>query len=57
MIKLKKSKDRQWYFIVVARNGRTLVTSETYRTKQNAIKGINALRTVFDKPTDVFNQN
>lgn len=31
---IKKSKNGQYYFILKARNGRTLMTSETYKTKQ-----------------------
>lgn len=43
MIKFKQSKDKQWYFVVTSRNGQVLVTSETYKTKSNAVKGSKAL--------------
>jgi len=43
---IKQSKDNQYYFIVKARNGQVLVTSETYRSKQGAEKGIRALEKV-----------
>lgn len=48
MIKLKQSKDGQWYFIVVAKNGRTLLTSETYKKRISAEKGIRAAVKVFN---------
>lgn len=43
MIRLRKSKDGQFYFTIHARNGRKLVTSETYKTKQSAKKTANAV--------------
>ena len=42
--KIKKSKDNQYYFTVVADNGRVLVTSETYKQKQSAEKAIEAIK-------------
>ena len=44
MITIKKSKNSQYYFLVKARNGKVLVTSETYKTRGGARKGIRALR-------------
>jgi uncharacterized protein YegP (UPF0339 family) len=44
MIVLHRSKDKQFYFTVVASNGRVLVTSETYTRKRNALDGITALQ-------------
>lgn len=41
---LKKSKDGQFYFILKAINGETLLTSEMYTTKDNAKNGIKAIR-------------
>lgn len=48
VIKLKRSTSRSqpYYFIVVsAGNGQTLVTSETYVTKDGAVGGMRALVT------------
>jgi len=39
MIVIKTSADGQYYFVVKSRNGRTLATSETYKTIQSARKG------------------
>jgi uncharacterized protein len=41
---ISKSKDGQYYFVLKARNGQILVTSETYTTKQSAENGIRAVR-------------
>jgi len=37
---IKKSKDGQFYFVFLARNGKVIVTSEMYTQKHNAIKAI-----------------
>ena len=37
---MKKSKNGKFYFIIVARNGRTLATSEMYNSKQACQKTI-----------------
>jgi uncharacterized protein YegP (UPF0339 family) len=37
---LKKSKDKQFFFILKGMNGQILTTSETYTRRENAIKGI-----------------
>lgn len=37
-LKLKKSDSGWWFFILVARNGQTLMTSEMYTRKASAIK-------------------
>lgn len=50
--KLKRSASatQPFYFTVVAKgNGETLVTSETYTTRENAINGMQALVTALDK--------
>lgn len=44
MIKIHKSKNRQYYFTVSARNGQVLVTSETYTRKRNIVKSVAALK-------------
>ncbi len=34
---------QEWYFIIVAHNGKTLATSETYKRKGSALKAINSV--------------
>lgn len=43
MFKLHNYSDGQFYFTVHAKNHKILLTSEIYRRKENAVKGINAL--------------
>jgi uncharacterized protein len=38
------SKDKQYYFVLKARNGQIIATSETYTTKQACKKGIKSVR-------------
>lgn len=45
-IVIKQSKNGQYYFIVIARNRKILVTSETYTRKSNCKKAISALRVI-----------
>ncbi len=40
---LHKSKDGQFYFTLNAKNGRVLMTSETYKTKGGAFRGVDAV--------------
>lgn len=47
MFKLKKSTDGQFYFVLCAKNHKTLLTSETYKRKENAVKGVIAVLNVF----------
>lgn len=53
-IKLKRStsQTQPFYFTVVAGNGQTLVTSETYTTKQNALGGMESLVTALQAPVE-----
>lgn len=37
---IEKSKDGQFYFVLKARNGQVLVTSETYKRKASCKKAI-----------------
>ena len=37
---IRKSKDNQYYFILIAANNQIIATSETYTSKQNCKKGI-----------------
>jgi uncharacterized protein YegP (UPF0339 family) len=41
---IKKSKDNQFFFVLIARNGEIVATSETYQTQQGALKGIRAVK-------------
>jgi len=43
-IEIRRAADGQFYFVLKAANGQVLVTSETYRRKANAEKGIRSLR-------------
>jgi uncharacterized protein YegP (UPF0339 family) len=43
MIKIHSSKDGQTYYTVNGRNGKVIVTSETYRRKRNCVFGVAAL--------------
>jgi len=46
MIKLHTSTDNQYYFTVCGKNGKVILTSETYKTKQGREKGIKSLERV-----------
>ena len=46
--KLMRSADKQFYFCLLASNGRCLVTSEMYRTRQSMDKGVAAVRKLAD---------
>ena len=39
-----RSIDKQFYFVLKARNGQVIATSETYKTKQACKKGIKSVR-------------
>jgi hypothetical protein len=47
MFKLRKSTDGQFYFVLCAKNQKVILTSETYKRKENAHKGIAAIITAF----------
>ena len=49
MVKINRSKDNQFYFILTSpRNGQTILTSETYTKKSKCIEGIHiAIRLFF----------
>lgn len=52
--KIIRAKDKKFYFVLTARNGQTLVTSETYDTKQACKKGISSVkRSLFAKVIDL----
>lgn len=50
MINLHKSKDNKFYFTVTAKNGKVLVTSETYNTRRAMNKGVDALVKIIGSP-------
>lgn len=37
-------KNKKWYWKLVAGNGETIATSEPYKTKQSAMRGITSVR-------------
>jgi uncharacterized protein YegP (UPF0339 family) len=41
---IAKSKDNQYYFVLVASNGEVICTSETYTTVQSCKKGIQSVK-------------
>jgi uncharacterized protein YegP (UPF0339 family) len=45
MYLIKKSVDKQFYFVLVAENGETIATSEMYKRKLSCINGILSVRT------------
>ena len=58
-IQFFKNKNKQWYFRIVARNGKIVAQSEGYKTKQGCLKTIDILQ---DKlweanPTEIINPN
>jgi len=57
-IKLKRSTSmsQPYYFTVVAGNGQTLVTSETYTSKDNAINGMSSLITAMQGKVEYDDQ-
>lgn len=51
---IRQSKDHKFYFVLKAKNGLVVATSETYDTKQACKKGISAVkRTWFAKVVDL----
>lgn len=53
MIKIKRSKDKQFYFTVNAKNGRVLLTSETYKRKAGVFNAIRAFYGVLRTPSKI----
>ena len=54
MIKIHKAKNKQFYYTVIAKNGKVLVQSETTKSLKSIYKGIAALNKVFMKPYKVL---
>ena len=44
--KTKKSKDDKFYFVIIAKNGEPLATSEMYESRAGMLKGINAIKSM-----------
>lgn len=44
---LYKSSDGQYYFVLRSKNNKVVMTSETYKSKQGAKKGITAIQNAF----------
>ena len=42
MIKLHTSTDNQYYFTLCGKNGKVIMTSETYKTQRNRMNGVRA---------------
>ena len=59
---IKKSSDEQFYFVLKAGNGETILRSERYTTKSNAKNGIASVKTNapidsrYDRKTSTNNQ-
>ncbi|MCR9171090.1 MAG: YegP family protein [bacterium] len=41
---IQKSRNGQFYFVLTARNGQVILTSEMYTTKQNCLNGIASVK-------------
>jgi len=56
MIKRHTSTDKQFYFTLCGKNGKVILTSETYKTKRNMERGITAAKGAFYRvrPTPLF---
>lgn len=52
---IHKSKNKQFYFVLVARNGEVILTSETYKSKQSCKEGIRLIKrnSLFAKTKDL----
>jgi uncharacterized protein YegP (UPF0339 family) len=49
-----KAKDKTFYFVLKAKNGEIIITSETYKTKQACKKGIRSVKvnSIFSRTID-----
>ena len=41
---IKRTKNKEWYFVLKAGNHQTLLTSETYHNRGDALRGIDSIR-------------
>lgn len=46
---IKKSKDKQFYFILQAKNNQVVMTSETYKSRRNAKESLMLIQNAFFK--------
>jgi len=54
---INPSSNAQFYFTIIARNGRILCTSETYTEKVSCLKSIKAIKTeFFDKDIPIVDK-
>lgn len=56
MIKILKATDGSYYYVVQAKNGRIMVTSETYRKKSNCEAGVESLLLLLDNPVSIVDE-
>lgn len=54
--KVKQSKDDQFYFIVVAANGRTILQSETYKAKFKCMQTLTRLNSKFKMSLKIIDE-
>ena len=47
------SDDKQWYFVVTARNNQPILTSETYTRRSNAVKAARKIIAGINKNTPI----
>lgn len=51
---IRRSVDRQFYYVLIAKNGKVMVTSETMKRKQNCIDSIRAIKNIVGPNTPVI---
>jgi len=57
MFEIKNAIDNQFFFVLKARNGEVIATSEMYKTKQACYKGISSVKmSVFSGTKDLTGQ-
>lgn len=57
MLKLHRSKDNQFYFTVCGKNGKVILTSETYTQKGTRNREANKLNAKFITPLKVVDSD
>lgn len=53
MVIIKKGKNKEFYFVVLAKNKKVIATSETYKTKAGCLKGVKSLSGILSQATVV----
>ena len=43
---IREASDGQYYFVLIARNGEIIATSEDYKTKESCKKGIRSVKKI-----------